>query len=465
MDLKNYIREIPDWPKPGVNFKDITTLMENGDVFKYVIDQLCAPYKDEKIDKVVGIDARGFLLASTMAYKLNAGLSVVRKKGKLPYKTKSADYDLEYGSNTIEMHEDTIKPGEKVVVVDDLVATGGTLLATCKLVEEMGGKIVGVSYVVDLPFLGGINKLKEKYQTNYLVKYENEWEEKKEEIKSGDNIPLAEIGVFGGSGFYDLMTEKIEIDLPTPYGPTSDKISIGRIGNKNVAFIARHGQGHKFPPHKIPYKANLWAMKKLGVKKIISPAAVGSLQSHIKPGDFVICDQFINWTRNRGVDLRDDTFFHGANAAKGDLEKVAHISTADPYCPELRKFGAEACQKLNIPFHLNGTMVIIEGPRFSTRAESEFFGAQGWDIINMTAYPEVVLARELGMCYLNIGLVTDYDAGLSGHPEVEAVNMQDVLKVFKENNEKAKSLVFEIIKNLPSERNCRCEKFVEEAGV
>jgi len=253
--------------------------------------------------------------------------------------------------------------------------------------------------------------------------------------------------------------------LPTPYGPTSDKISIGRIGNKNVAFIARHGQGHKLPPHQIPYKANLWAMKKLGVKKIISPAAVGSLQAHIKPGDFVICDQFINWTRTRGVGLRDDTFFHGVNSKEGDFNKVAHISTADPYCPELRKFTIEACQKLNIPFHPTGTVVVIEGPRFSTRAESEFFSAQGWDIINMTAYPEVALARELGMCYLNIGLVTDYDAGLEGHPEVAAVSTQDVIKIFNENNEKVKSLIFEIIKNLPAERNCRCGKYVGEAVV
>ncbi|MDD5290155.1 MAG: S-methyl-5'-thioadenosine phosphorylase [Patescibacteria group bacterium] len=278
-------------------------------------------------------------------------------------------------------------------------------------------------------------------------------------------MPVAEIGVFGGSGFYDLMGEKIEIDLPTPYGVTSDKISIGRIGGKNVAFIARHGQGHKLPPHQIPYKANLWAMKKLGVKKIISPAAVGSLQAHIKPGEFVICDQFINWTRTRGADLRDDTFFHGVNSKNGDLEKVAHISLADPYCPELRKFSLEACQKLNIPFHPHGAVVVIEGPRFSTRAESEFFGAQGWDIINMTAYPEVALARELGMCYLSIGLVTDYDAGLEGHPEVPIVNAQDVIKVFNENNQKVKELIFELIKNLPAERNCRCAKFVEEAVV
>lgn len=173
MDLKKYIREIPDWPKPGVNFKDITTLLENREIFKYIIDKLSEPYSEQQIDKVVGIDARGFLLASAVAYKLGAGISVVRKKGKLPYKTRSRDYALEYASNTIEMHEDTIKPGEKVIVVDDLVATGGTLLATCELVAEMGGEIMGVSFIIDLPFLGGSKKL-EKYKINYLVSYNSE---------------------------------------------------------------------------------------------------------------------------------------------------------------------------------------------------------------------------------------------------------------------------------------------------
>ena len=173
MDLKKHIREIPDWPKPGVNFKDITTLLEDKDIFKYVIDELCKPYMEMKIDKVVGIDARGFLLASAMAYKLGAGMSIVRKKGKLPYNTKSRDYTLEYASATVEMHEDTIKAGEKVVVIDDLVATGGTLLATCEIVEEMGGEIVGVGYIIDLPFLGGSGKLG-KYKLNYLVSYEGE---------------------------------------------------------------------------------------------------------------------------------------------------------------------------------------------------------------------------------------------------------------------------------------------------
>lgn len=173
MDLKKYIREIPDWPKQGVNFKDITTLLEDKEVFKYVIDKLCEPYLGRQIDKVVGIDARGFLLASGVAYKLEAGISVVRKKGKLPYNTKSRDYTLEYASETVEMHEDTIKAGEKVVVIDDLTATGGTLLAVCEMVEEMGGEIMGVSYIIDLPFLGGSKKLS-NYKLNYLVSYESE---------------------------------------------------------------------------------------------------------------------------------------------------------------------------------------------------------------------------------------------------------------------------------------------------
>ena len=173
MDFKKYIREVPDWPKKGVRFYDITTLLERGDVFRQLIDKMCEKYKDEKIDRIVGIDARGFLLAGAMAYKLGTGISIVRKKGKLPYKTKFRDYVLEYNSETIEMHEDTIKPGEKVVVVDDLVATGGTLVAALELVEEMGGQIIGLSFIVDLPFLGGSGKLK-KYNLHYLVSYESE---------------------------------------------------------------------------------------------------------------------------------------------------------------------------------------------------------------------------------------------------------------------------------------------------
>lgn len=174
MNLKKYIREIADWPKKGVNFKDITTLLEEPVVFQYVIDKLCEPYSKIKIDKVVGIDARGFLLAGAMAYKLGAGISIVRKKGKLPYKSISREYSLEYASEIIEMHEGTIKRGEKILMADDLIATGGTLTAAGELILEMGGEIVGVAAIIDLPFLGGSKKLREKYRVGCLVSYDSE---------------------------------------------------------------------------------------------------------------------------------------------------------------------------------------------------------------------------------------------------------------------------------------------------
>ncbi len=173
MDLKKHVREIPDWPKKGVNFKDITTLLEDEKIFKYIIDELTKPYLEQNIDKVVGIDARGFLLAPAIAYKLEAGISIVRKKRKLPAKTISQDYVLEYASNTVEMHEDTIKASERVIIIDDLVATGGTIEATIKLVEKMKGQIVGISYIIDLPFLGGSKKIA-KYNTNHLISYDHE---------------------------------------------------------------------------------------------------------------------------------------------------------------------------------------------------------------------------------------------------------------------------------------------------
>lgn len=170
MNLKSKIREISDWPKKGVGFKDITPLLEDPKALKFVIDKLAASYQNEKIDKVVGIDARGFLLASAVAYKLGAGLSIVRKKGKLPHKTISKKYALEYASNELEIHKDTIKPGERVIVVDDVLATGGTMEATTHMIEKLGGKIVGISFLIDLTFLNGKEKLK-KYNINSLVGY------------------------------------------------------------------------------------------------------------------------------------------------------------------------------------------------------------------------------------------------------------------------------------------------------
>lgn len=167
------IRKIPNFPKPGILFYDVTTLFEDAEVFKKIIDEICSRYQSQKIDKVVGIDARGFLLASTMAYKLGAGISVVRKKGKLPFTTHQASYEKEYGPDIIEMHTDTIKAGETVVIADDLLATGGTTLATIELVEKMGGKIIGIEFIINLSFLPGLKLLQQKkYPVNYLIDYD-----------------------------------------------------------------------------------------------------------------------------------------------------------------------------------------------------------------------------------------------------------------------------------------------------
>lgn len=173
MNLKSHIREIPDWPIKGVNFKDITTLLQDGKLFKHVINQLIKPFSEINIDRVVAIDARGFLLASPIAFKLGCGVSLVRKKGKLPYKTIEESYTKEYGPDTLTIHEDAVKLSENVLIVDDLLATGGTMEATVKLVERLGGKIIGISCIVDLPFLGGSQKLK-KYNLNFLVSYDSE---------------------------------------------------------------------------------------------------------------------------------------------------------------------------------------------------------------------------------------------------------------------------------------------------
>ncbi|MBC7332439.1 MAG: S-methyl-5'-thioadenosine phosphorylase [Synergistetes bacterium] len=260
----------------------------------------------------------------------------------------------------------------------------------------------------------------------------------------------ADIGVFGGSGFYELMEDYEEVKVETPYGAPSDKIAIGEIAGKKVAFLPRHGKDHRYPPHMIPYRANLYAFKKLGVKRIIAPCAAGSLQKHVKPGDFVVCDQLVNRTFRR-----IDTFYDGPI--------VTHVSFADPYCPELRRVAIEVIKELNIPLHEKGTVVVIEGPRFSTRAESRWYSQMGWEVINMTQYPESILARELEMCYVNISLITDYDVGIEG--EVGPVTAEEVIRIFKENVDKAKKVVFKMIERIPLERECKCGEALKYARV
>ncbi len=253
-------------------------------------------------------------------------------------------------------------------------------------------------------------------------------------------VERAEIGVFGGSGFYSLLERAREVWIETPYGAPSDKVAIGEIAGKTVAFLPRHGKEHLYPPQTINYRANLWAMKELGVSRIIGPTACGSLKKDVAPGDMVVADQVVDRTTGRR-----DTFYDGPI--------TTHVSFADPYCPQLRPLAIEALKSLSITTHETGTIVVIQGPRFSTRAESKWFQDAGWEVINMTQYPECYLARELEICYVNISLITDYDVGLPGAPPV---THEDVLKVFASNNDRVKQAIFKIIAAIPSERTCGC---------
>ena len=252
------------------------------------------------------------------------------------------------------------------------------------------------------------------------------------------------IGIFGGSGFYKFLDKTEECIIETPYGAPSSPVTIGEIEGRKVAFLPRHGRHHEFPPHVINYRANAWAMENLGVKTVIGPCAAGSLQPRIKPGDFVICDQFVDRTSGR-----KDTFFDGPI--------TIHLSMADPFCPLLRKIAFKTSQELGIVAHDGGTVVVIQGPRFSTRAESKWFSSLGWEVINMTQYPEAYLCRELDMCYLNISLITDYDIGLAGDPNIKPVTHEEVIRVFNENNEKLKKLLFGIIPKIPKAGKSKCD--------
>ena len=215
----------------------------------------------------------------------------------------------------------------------------------------------------------------------------------------------AEIGVFGGSGFYALLDDVERVEVDTPYGPPSDAVHVGTLNGRSVAFLPRHGADHRFPPHQVPYRANVWALREVGAKRILGPCASGSLQAGVAPGDFVVCDQLVDRTSGR-----DHTFFDGPT--------INHMSFADPYCPELRAAALAAGQAEGITVHDGGTVVVVEGPRFSTRAESAWFASAGWSVINMTQYPEAALARELGLCYATVALITDYDVGVEGVPPV-----------------------------------------------
>ena len=254
---------------------------------------------------------------------------------------------------------------------------------------------------------------------------------------------MTDVGVIGGSGFYRFLDDATEVIVETPYGSPSSPISVGTLAGREVAFVARHGHEHELPPHRVNYRANLWALHSLGVRRVLGPSAVGSLQARLRPGEFVVCDQLVDRTRGRA-----DTFFDGP--------AVHSIPFADPYCAELRSVAVAAAQHEGIATHDGGTVVVIQGPRFSTRAESRWFTAEGWHVVNMTQYPEAALARELGICYATIALVTDYDVGLEGVDGIEPVTMERVFAVLADNIDRLRALLERAIPAIPVARSCSC---------
>jgi 5'-methylthioadenosine phosphorylase len=259
----------------------------------------------------------------------------------------------------------------------------------------------------------------------------------------------AEIGIIGGTGFHDprLVKNGKEARLDTPYGPPSDSIIVGELKGRKVAFLPRHGKKHTIRPTDVNSRANIHALKELGVQRILAPSTVGSLKEEYKPGDLVFIDQFIDRTTRR-----EESFYTGP--------KVCHISVAEPTCPDLRKVLTKVAEEMKINYHKAGTYVCIEGPRFSTKAESRMFRSWGADVVGMTLVPECVLAREAEICYASIATVTDYDVW-KDHP----VSAGEVARTMKANIEKVKNLIIETTARIPKERTCECKGALKSASV
>jgi 5'-methylthioadenosine phosphorylase len=256
----------------------------------------------------------------------------------------------------------------------------------------------------------------------------------------GDVVtPSAELAVIGGSGLYALLEHAEDHILETPYGSTSDPVTLAEVSGRRVAFLPRHGRDHRYPPHKIPYRANLWALRELGVTQILAPCAVGGLLPELGPGTFAVPDQLIDRTYGR-----EQTFFDTG---------AVHVTFADPYCPDGRATVLTTAADQGLPITDGGTMVVIEGPRFSTRAESRWHAAAGGTLVNMTGQPEAILARELGLCYTAVALVTDLDAGVVGE---RGVTQEEVFRVFGENITRMRDLLLAALAALPAERTCPC---------
>ena len=263
--------------------------------------------------------------------------------------------------------------------------------------------------------------------------------------------PLAAIGVIGGSGLYAMsgLTNTREVRVNTPFGDPSDKIVLGNFEGKRVAFLARHGRGHRILPTELNFRANIYAMKLLGVERIISASAVGSLQENLRPGEFLVPDQFFDSTKGR-----ISTFFGNG--------LVAHVAFDKPTCGQLSTVLADACVSTAVPVHRKGTYINMEGPQFSTLAEAHFHRAQKFDVIGMTNATEAKLAREAEICYATIAMITDYDCW---HPEHESVTASQIIATLNQNAANAQNVVREAIKTMPAERKCKCGSALAHALI
>jgi 5'-methylthioadenosine phosphorylase len=254
------------------------------------------------------------------------------------------------------------------------------------------------------------------------------------------------IGVIGGSGLYELLDDKTatKVTVETPYGPPSSEVTVGTFAGRSVAFLPRHGVGHTVAPHLINYRANIWALASLGAKAIVTSSAVGGLNPALPSGTFVLPDQILDRTSGRA-----DTFFDGAAAVDAGVQ---HVALAEPYCPELRRFAAASLSVAGEPFVARGTTVVIQGPRFSTRAEAHWFRAAGADIVNMTQYPEVSLAAELNVGLVNLSFVTDNDAGdesLADQPRPETLSTKLVLDRMAAAQPRLRAMIGAIVAGIP----------------
>lgn len=276
------------------------------------------------------------------------------------------------------------------------------------------------------------------------------------------------LGLIGGSGLYEIEGLKVveEVHLRTPFGEPSSPLVLGDLEGRRVAFLARHGRDHSYPPHLVPYRANLWALREAGVKRVLAVSAVGAINRLFSPGDFVVVDSFLDFTKRR-----DSTFYEGKFSVKveGDDRvarllnsgKVVHVDVTEPYCPQMRLLLMEIMQEKGVRYHPAGVYACTEGPRFETPAEIKALEILGADVVGMTGYPEVVLAKELTMCYASLCVVANPAAGISS----QRLTSDEVLELMAEKESQIKDIIIEFVRRLPEERTCRCGESLEGAEV